>query len=355
MKILFTLHLLVFSAIGIAQEIDRAEYFINFDFGPGNCSPIQIDTSNQVNITDFPISVAGLEEDGLHRLHLRYHTYFVDDTGGVHDYWSMPEGRYFHVIESGPNAVDSLNVVAAKYWFDNEEWAAVDVDFTDSIQASIAALVPVDLLQADGMHTFALSYQDNQGRWSMPEHRYFWVLPIPIETERIIAAEYYFNDDPGLGNADSVGLPHDLEWDEPIEEVIDVSACQAAGVYNFCIRYMDNDSNWSAPECATIHVADLPTLTIRPMNQSILLSWCADTANAPFYVYKTYITPPDTHFVTSTMDTFFVDVNVLNLYQKATYHVRQHVGPNSPLSGRRSGMGKMLGLVVSSGLAHPQE
>lgn len=342
MKLLITLTLLAFGAFAQAQEIDRAEYFINFDLGAGNCSAIAIDTNSQVGITNFPVSVDGLEEDGLHRLHLRYHTHFVDSLGAQHDYWSMAEGRYFWVIESGPDAVDSLEIVAARYWFNADEWAAQELDLTDSSHTSFAALVPVSLLQADGMHTFAVSYQDELGRWSMPERRYFWVMPAPVEAARIIAAEYFFNVDPGHGNADSVGLPADFAWDEPFEEVIDVSSCQSTGLFNFCIRFMDNRGVWSAPQCDSIQVANLPVLTIQPLNQSILLTWCSSLDSTEFFVYRNHISPPDTHLVTSTMDTFFVDTNVIADYPKATYHVRHRIGPN--LS--RSGMGKMPRAMV---------
>jgi hypothetical protein len=347
MRLSFLFALFAWALISHAQTIDRAEYYIDWDWGAGNNTEIEVVDGNLVNLDIDTISVQGLNEDGLHRLYLRFHTHFIDDSGGVHDYWSMAEGRYFFVLPGLPSAEDSLEIVAVKYWYDDMEWDAHQIDLNDSSQVSFAAMISDSMLQADGMHTLAVSYQDDQGRWSMPERRYFWVMPYPVDSTYMVGAEYFFtldiNVDPGEGNGVSIISPDDDVWDESTEEVVTINTCQTSGQFFFCIRYIDNFGSWSAPECAQINVTtdSLPVLTINRSAQSILLSWSTCLTGSPFYVYKSFAAPLDTHLIAVTDSLFFEDTEVLEDYAYGVYFVRGTTGTSGPLAGRRGGMGKM--------------
>src|SRR5687767_12465141 len=93
-------------ATTFAQNITRAEYFINTDPGPGNGIPITI--SSPAGTVNFPVNVpTNSLPPGFHLVNLR-----VRDENGL---WSMNDGRGFYIT---PITENTTNIVSAEYFFD---------------------------------------------------------------------------------------------------------------------------------------------------------------------------------------------------------------------------------------------
>ncbi|MBK8685132.1 MAG: hypothetical protein IPN26_09085 [Bacteroidetes bacterium] len=82
-----------------------------------------------------------------------------------------------------------------------------------------------------GIHTLNLRVKNNFGQWSHTEKRILFVKPFDQSTE-IVSAEYFVDNDPGLGNADTILIPLP---DDTIQHcgILSLPAL-ANGVHQFC-------------------------------------------------------------------------------------------------------------------------
>ena len=179
-------------------NITAAEYFIDTDPGFGNATSILITPSP--NIADNAFSVAlGSVPQGVHALFIRSR-----DANGK---WSITS-RFVFYKPSASAGLPPANIVKSEYFFDTDPGfgnatnipvtAGTDVQNV-TFGADISAL-------SIGVHSLFIRSRDANGKWSITNQQ---VLYKPNSTgaspiSNIVKAEYFFDTDPGFGNATNI-------------------------------------------------------------------------------------------------------------------------------------------------------
>jgi len=180
--------LLILSRVASAQIV-RAEYFFDTDPGPGNGTSITLGTTGN-NITFNPtISIASLS-NGFHFLAIR-----VKESGGP---WGEFESRGFYITAATTNSAD---ISAAEYFIDSDpgQGNGTAIPVTSGANVNFVISVPTASL-SNGFHFLTVRTRGTTGRWGIFEARGFYITTTTTNVPDIVAAEYFFDADPGLGS-----------------------------------------------------------------------------------------------------------------------------------------------------------
>lgn len=239
--------------------ISQAEYFIDLDPGQGNGTAIAIPTGDVSNFT-FSVPTTSLS-GGFHFLAIR--------TRGMDGRWGIFEARGFYISTS---TADVSNIVDAEYFIDLDPGTgnATSLSIPSGATSTFTASIPTGSL-AKGFHFLAIRTKGVDGKWGIFESRGFYITDIAATID-IVAAEYYFDTDPGIGNA----LPLVVNPKAPdINQsfTIDVPPSLSAGDHIIGIRVLSADGMWSMEELDTIQVIvnNLPPVADAGDDQSISL------------------------------------------------------------------------------------
>ncbi len=187
------LFLLMVSLGSRAQSVVNAEYFFDSDPGHGNGTPIALTPSGGDLIFTTSIPVTSLSP-GLHFVAIR-----IKETGGL---WSVFESRGFYITNA---TADAANIVAAEYFFDADPGhgngtaiavtAGAVTNFTIGLPST--GLTP-------GFHFLAIRTKGANGQWGIFESRGFYITNATTDAANIVAAEYFFDADPGNGSGTAI-------------------------------------------------------------------------------------------------------------------------------------------------------
>ena len=259
MKRIFIL-LLMFCSITtvFSQNITRAEYFFDTDPGPGHGTPITITGPADSVSFSADITTTGLS-NGFHYLSVR-----VRDAEGI---WSRFESRNFYVLNG--NATNAANITGAEYFFDSDPGPGGGIQIpvgTSGENVTFTAMLPANL--SGGFHWLGIRTKDADGKWGLFERRSFYVNPIPTDMTSVVAAEYFFDHDPGVGS----GTP--LSFATPGDDIsqpfmIPVPAGMSAGDHFLTIRAKDQAGNWSLFEKDTLTIGAASNSISCPANVTI--------------------------------------------------------------------------------------
>jgi len=155
-------------------------------------------------------------------------------------------------------ASSAQTITQAEYFIDIDPGVgngnALLIAAGDSVELSSS--ISVSGLSA-GSHTLFIRFRDDSGNWSLYEGRSFFIYnPLP-PVGPIVAAEYFTNTDPGLGNGTALTVtPGDSV---ELSQNISVSGL-APGSHTLSIRFRDDSSHWSLSEGRIffIHSPPLP-------------------------------------------------------------------------------------------------
>jgi len=253
-KIIIGIFSLLLAACGArAQGVVNGEYFFDKDPGIGLGKPIAFTAGDTVNVTDA-ISVSSLS-GGFHNLFIR-----VKDSS---KHWSLYEGRNFYVQPS-VSVGSAPQIVAAEYFFDKDPGQGLgtpiatgapadSINITQSI--SFASLTP-------GYHSMFIRTKNAAGEWSLYEGRNIYIQPTVVipAAPKIVAAEYFFDKDPGqgLGTGIPTGAPADS-----INITQSISfASLSVGYHNMFIRTENASGEWSLYEGRNVYIAPTPVKTV---------------------------------------------------------------------------------------------
>ena len=91
--------------------------------------------------------------------------------------------------------------------------------------------------QAPGGHDLYIRALDESGKWSITQSIHFLSIDIDyIKTAQVVAAEWFFDKDPGFGNANAVpAFPPGLDVEIPAFNVA-IPSSMAAGIHTFYVR-----------------------------------------------------------------------------------------------------------------------
>lgn len=196
MKLLTSFAIVLLCASAYGQGINRAEYFLDSDPGPGNGTNIPIGSpGDNINFTtNIPV---GSLPVGFHFLGVR-----VKQLGGP---WSNFEARGFYITSSVTN---TANIIAAEYFIDTDpgQGSGTAIAVTPGATTNFVFPVPTISLAA-GFHFLGVRTKSPANRWSIFEARGFYVTSTVNNASNIISAEYFFDLDPGKGNATPLAVP----------------------------------------------------------------------------------------------------------------------------------------------------
>jgi hypothetical protein len=185
---LILISVLCFNCLAHAQTLKQAEYFIDKDKGFGKNNKLTLASSADSSY-QFTINLSGVSI-GAHKLYIR-----TKDSKGK---WSQTTRENIEVVASSATPV----VKAGEYFFDVDpgygkaDKIIISDEDTVTLQNFTAA---VSNLKA-GFHKLYVRVKDDENCWSITLRKNTEVIKTD-EPVKIIAAEYFFNNDPGFKKA----------------------------------------------------------------------------------------------------------------------------------------------------------
>ncbi|HET9279143.1 MAG TPA: hypothetical protein VFN95_13190, partial [Flavitalea sp.] len=261
MKKIFMLLGMLFSiTTGFSQNIIKAEYFIDLDPGPGNGKAIPGFAQGAIVNFNFDISTSDLPL-GFHFLNTR-----VADADGK---WSRYETRIFY-LSSAPTT-NTTNITGAEYFIDSDTVTGSGIPInigSPGPLVNFTVLIPAGL--SPGFHSLGIRVKDQEGKWSLFEERSFYLSGDGSDAPPIVAAEYFYDADPGIGSASPLDV-------SPTGNIITqtffipVPGSLSQGEHVLAIRVKDQQGHWSFIAKDTISVSNSATISC-PSNTVVAAS-----------------------------------------------------------------------------------
>ncbi len=243
--------------------VTNAEYFFDIDPGFGNGTQATVTPSGTVSFA-ITGNIASLPS-GLHMLYVR-----VKDALGN---WSHTKQSVFYrePIISNPTA----NITSAEYFFDT------DPGFGNAIAAPVTAGQNVSFnisgnisALTTGLHYLYVRTRAADGKWSETTAKLFYKEPpVSSSVPNIIAAEYFFDVDPGFGN----GTPYTFAT--PSVQISQLMSLSSAGLtkgfHRLHIRAKDSNGNWSLINAPVFYYESI--IGTPPISEMQFLEWFWNT------------------------------------------------------------------------------
>ncbi len=208
-----------------------AEYFFDTDPGVGNATPAAVTASQTVSFS-INGNITALTK-GLHNLYIR-----IKDAGGN---WSHTTQQVFYKELSAASPIP--NVVAAEYFFD------ADPGFGNGITTPVTANQVVNFsvngnigALSAGLHQLYVRTRDANGKWGLTSSQTFYKEAYNSSAiPNVVAAEYFFDTDPGFGNALSTPVVAGQTVNFNVNGNI---AALSAGLHQLYVRTKDANGKW---------------------------------------------------------------------------------------------------------------
>ncbi len=251
-------------------NVTQAEYFFDTDPGFGNGTGATLTAGQDIN---FAISgnISTLSK-GLHTLYVR-----VKDANNK---WSLTHTQLFY---REPVVINPIpNITQAEYFYDVDPGFGNGTAFGISPQAqdiTQAISLPTAGLNK-GFHRLYIRVKDANSKWSITSTNLFYyesIVTTPALAD-LITVEWFWNTDPGFGNANKITLPPgnngqltDFVFNVP------VPSAYSNTLQNFYVRTVD--ANWSL---TTVKLVDFTNVTLpvtlleftaRADKQNVVTSW----------------------------------------------------------------------------------
>ena len=214
-------------------NLTRMEYFFDTDPGFGNGVNAGAVSGTSFTFTNLPLSLSGLSA-GMHNLFFR--------SRNADGKWSQSIPQTFYYEPAFNNPVQ--NISKAEYFFDTDPGFGNGTDAGAVNAATINLnITPTISSLAAGMHTFFMRTRDAAGKWSQSIPQTFYYEPIisnPVQD--IVKAEYFFDTDPGFGNATNHSIVPGANISFSLAPTI---SSLSAGLHRFFIRTRDAAGKWS--------------------------------------------------------------------------------------------------------------
>ncbi len=224
------------------SNIVSAEYFIDTDPGVGNGTAIAAFTAG-ANVTFMATVPTTSLTVGFHFVTIR-----VKDATGK---WSLMENRGFFISAGNANV---SNIVSAEYFIDTDPGVGNGIavaPFTAGNNPILVASVPAASL-SNGFHFVAIRTKDADGKWGLFEKRGFVISTQTGNVPNIVAAEYFIDADPGVGNAVALVVPVATSFSQNF--ALNVPAGTTNGTHIVAVRIKNADGVWSLYEFVQFNV-----------------------------------------------------------------------------------------------------
>lgn len=274
-------YLLLLAALplsGQGRNIFSGEYFWDADPGIGNGTALAAtDGTFDEMVEGLMANVAAPLVAGPHTFNIR-----IKESDGQ---WS-PLFTTVVVVAGGSQAAPrAMNLLEAEYFWDTDpgegngtSFPAADGSLDETVEALLAGMIPVPA--SPGPHTFSARVRDIDGQWSTP---FTTVVTTRVPEDgnglrdlELVAAEYFWNADPGEGNATPFAAA-DGALDESVEALLQsgIAVPGSAGPHTFNVRVQDADGGWSSLFTTLVHSFEAAT----PPSRGVIAAeyfWDAD-------------------------------------------------------------------------------
>ncbi|MGF1555025.1 T9SS type A sorting domain-containing protein [Paucihalobacter sp.] len=249
-----------------SANIASAEYFFNTDPGFGN--GINLSFSGEFIDQNFIIPTEGLPI-GVHKLFVR-----VTNTDGT---WSLYNPKVFYRY---PNETNTASISRAEYFFDTDPGLGNGTVLAMSGEMSDENFTIAEVLD-EGIHNLFVRVLNIDGTWSLYNRKLLYVYP--KNTALITAAEYFFDIDPGFGNATPINLDAVENLDEDLEILVPEDLPD--GDHYLYVRVLNSDGVWSlyatSEMLSTLSISELSKQQLKlypnPVQDYLFLDTCGAT------------------------------------------------------------------------------
>lgn len=223
--------------------IDEAEYFIDTDPGVGNATALSISSGSNLD-TSFAIPLNSIPT-GIHILHIRV----KNDL----NQWSLYARQTFY---KSPQILGN-DIVAAEYFVDADPGVG-NAEVLSISQGEILNeffSIPLTAI-SEGIHILHIRVKNNLNQWGLYARQVFYKSP-QITGNEIIAAEYFIDEDPGIGIATPISITQGASVDELLNITIPEDLSEGDHVLH--LRVQRSDGNWGLygrPEFSTVLAVD---------------------------------------------------------------------------------------------------
>lgn len=210
--------------------ITKAEYFFETDPGVGNGNLLTTESNTGALSQSFTIP-AGELSNGFHTVYIR--------TFNSNNAWSLYDKESFYISN-----FDSSIITAAEYFFNSDpgvgEGESLETDENTGELKQTFSIPTSDL--PEGFHSFYLRTQNNEGNWSLYDRVLFYIKNFDFSPDEITNAEYFIDEDPGIGNGEQVTFSDTSET----SQILNVSTEGVEiGEHFFYVRVQDSNGDWS--------------------------------------------------------------------------------------------------------------
>ena len=227
-------------------SITAGEYFWNTDPGQGSGSAlVAFDGNFDSAIETILGQNMTIPAEGTNVLNIRVR--------GADNNWSATFGVVLEVL-TDITTIRNIEITAAEYFWDTDPGQGNGTPmlaFNGSFDQAIQTVVNENVnIPSEGVHVMYIRARDAENSWSTP---FGVVIQVEgaVSTARdvkITAAEYYFDTDPGAGNATPM-LAMDGNFNSALEAIVggSIPSPIEEGIHVLWIRARDAASNWGPP------------------------------------------------------------------------------------------------------------
>ncbi|MDK9700264.1 MAG: fibronectin type III domain-containing protein, partial [bacterium] len=287
-----------------STTVSGAEWFLDTDPGAVAANTVIVTPADSVGM-QFIASLPNVGP-GMHVFGFRVRA--------QNNKWSLPVYRPFWLEQ-----LASQNITRVEYSFDSLASPGFGTPLPIITGDSVGASVTVPLTSMSyGFHQVWIRVKDQSEKWSHPISRCFWNGNYNQTTPNITRAEYFLDNDPGIGNATSVAIANaDSVHANFLLSLTGVSL----GNHSLFVRVRDENGKWSQPAFSGFVIPQPPgspsLLTIQYLNPGALLSWTPpENQVAGYRIYRSvngYFNPPETGTLVGSVSgttTTFIDTGV---------------------------------------------
>ncbi len=254
------------SLLAQGNNITQAEYFWDTDPGEGNATALSAaDGSFNQALEQVIATGAGLPAGiGLHKFNVR-----IKALNGT---WSPVFSTIIEVEAANTTSVRNILIQSAEYFWDTDPGEgnataliAFDGNFNQALEQATATGVT---LPSMGLHKLGVRMRSGDGIWSAVFSTIIEILPSNTTTIRntlIQQAEYFWDTDPGEGNATAL-LAFDGNFNQALEQATATGvALPSLGLHKLGVRMRSGDATWSPVFSTIIEVLVPNVISVRDL------------------------------------------------------------------------------------------
>lgn len=156
------------------------------------------------------------------------------------------------------------NITAAEYFFDTDQGVGMGTPITTGAPApSVVFSTSISIASLDpGFHSLAIRARDANGKWGLMERSTVYISSGASNVTPIVAAEFFFDHDPGVGNGTGLGvsMPGNIVQ---FSAVIPTASLQP-GFHHLVIRTKNNSGQWGFFESRGFYIFSQP-VAVQPV------------------------------------------------------------------------------------------